>query len=138
MIHSYTFQHKTSRHNHTQTIGHNCFPRLLYTSSCAAYPCIRKQSHVFVDGSALHCGIGPLPCGNGKTESKTTATVCKVFVHAIVSKRLPMVQGPHLVIISVSQGYGFVTILQTIKFLFFKPFSLNILFDGTDAPTTEM
>lgn len=103
MIHSYTFLHfdKTSQCNHTQAIGHNCFPQLLYNILLCYISLHCKQSRVFVDGP---CGIGPVPRGNGTVESKTAPAVCKVFVPAIVSKCLLMMQRPHAVITSVSQG----------------------------------
>lgn len=61
-----------------------------------------------MDGAALPCGIGPLPCGNGKGESKTIPAVCKVFVPAIVSKCQPKMRGPHTELVPVSQGHDIV------------------------------
>lgn len=72
-----------------------------------------------MDGPVLPCGIGPVPCGNGKEESKTTPAVYKVFVPAIVSKRLPMMRGPHAVIISVSQGHDIVAVPRIMMSCFF-------------------
>lgn len=63
-----------------------------------------------MDGPVLHCGIGPVPCGNGTVESKTTPAVRKVFVPAIVSKCLTMIWRPRAVIISVSQGHDIVAV----------------------------
>lgn len=68
----------------------------------------------------LPCGIGLLPCGNGKGELKTTLAICKVFVPAIVSKRLSMMWGPHAVIIAVSQGHDIVAVTSNYdEYIFF-------------------
>lgn len=70
-----------------------------------------------------------MPCGNGKGESKTTPAVCKVFVPAIVSKRLPMMWGPHAAIISVSQGHDIVAVnLNDDEF--FSSFVVSTLSQG--------
>lgn len=112
MIHSYTFLHndKTSRYNHMQAIGHNYSSQLLYTSSFAAYPCIVNRVLPLWMGLCCLCGTGSVPCGNGKGESKTTPAFCKVFVPAIVGKRLPVILRPHGVIFCVSQGHGIVAV----------------------------
>lgn len=121
MIHSYTFLHfdKTSRCNHTQAIGHNCFPQLLYTSSCAAYPCIVNRALPL--WMALRCLVGLDQCHvvMEKKSQRPLRPVCKVFVPAIVSKRLLMMRGPHAVIISVSQGYDIVAVPRMMMSCFF-------------------
>lgn len=66
------------------------------------------------------CGLGPLPCGNGTVESKTTLDVCKVFVPAIVSKCLTMMRGPRAAIIPVSQRRDIVVVPLNGKEAIFK------------------
>lgn len=104
MVHSYTFLHaaRVSRCNCTKTISHNCIPQLLCTSSCAKYPCILKRALPLLENAVLLCGIGLLPCDNGKGEPKTILDVCKVFVPAIVSKCQSMMWGLHAVLVSIS------------------------------------
>lgn len=61
-------------------------------------------------------------------ERQTTPAVCKVFVPAIVSKRLPTMRGPHAVIIPVSQGHDIVTVtLNDDEFFFLLSFNLYLV-----------
>lgn len=89
-----------------------------------------------MDGPVPRCRIGPVPCGNGTAESKTTLAVCKVFAPAIVSKRQPMVRGPHAVIISVSQGQDIVAVQSNLMSVF-SSFVVQSLSHGIVSSCTK-